>query len=132
MGLALRFPEVAAALKLPMSAHDAVPVTKLKHTQVEDTMTVVRLQRHAPEAQNATTCGVCGTTEKGSVTDHIQVGTPGTPQHDAGVCESCGAVIGQVVDKYGGDLTMMVEDSQRDASEREITIPGSQPHKDPS
>jgi hypothetical protein len=92
-------------------------------------MTVVRLQRHAPEAQNATTCAVCGTTEKQRVTDHIQVGTPGAPQHDEGVCESCGAVIDQVVDKYGCDLTMMVEDAQRDASEREITIPGSQPGK---
>ena len=28
-----------------------------------------------------------------------------------------------------GDLTMMVQDSQQDASEREITIPGSQPRK---
>ena len=95
-------------------------------------MTVVRLLRHAPEAQNATTCAVCGTTDKQRVTDHIQVGTPGTPQHDEGVCESCGAVIDQVVDRYGGDLTMLVQDSQRDASEREITIPGSQPRKDRS
>jgi hypothetical protein len=32
------------------------------------------------------------------------------------------------VDKYGSDLTMMVEDAQREAGEREITIPGAQPH----
>ena len=76
-------------------------------------MTVVRLQRNAPEAENATTCAVCGTTDKRRVTDHIQVGTPGTPQHDEGVCESCGAVIDHVVDRYGGDLTMLVQDSQR-------------------
>jgi hypothetical protein len=62
------------------------------------------------------------------VTDHIQVGTPGTPQHDEGVCESCGAVLDRVVDKYGANLTMMVEDAQTEASEREITIPGAQPH----
>jgi hypothetical protein len=108
--------------------HDAVPSPTYSH-HVEDMMTVVRLQRHAPEAQNATICAVCGTTDKKRVTDHIQVGTPGSPQHDAGVCESCGAVIDQVVDKYGGDLTMMVQDAQQDASEREITIPGSQPRK---
>lgn len=90
-------------------------------------MTVVRLRRHAPEADNATKCAVCGTTDAKQVTDHISVGTPGTPVHDEGVCDKCGAVMGNVVDRYGGDLTMMVEDAQREASEREITIPGAQP-----
>ena len=90
-------------------------------------MTVVRLQRHAPEAQNATKCGVCGTTDAEQVTDHIQVGPPGTPAIDEGVCDACGAVIGKVVDKYGGELTMLVQEAQQKASEREITIPGSQP-----
>ena len=92
-------------------------------------MTVVRLQRHAPEASSATRCAVCGTTDAKRVTDHIQVGPPGTPAHDEGVCESCGAVLDTVVDKYGGNLTMMVQDAQREASEREITVPGSQPNK---
>jgi hypothetical protein len=92
-------------------------------------MTVVRLHRHAPEADNATQCGVCGTTDAKQVTDHIQVGTPGTPAHDEGVCDACGRVIDNVVDKYGGELSMMVEDAQHEASEREITIPGAQPHK---
>jgi hypothetical protein len=88
-------------------------------------MTVVRLHRHAPEAQNASTCGVCGTADVREVTDHIQVGTPGTPAHDEGVCESCGGVLTNVVEKYGGQLTVMIEDSQREASEREITVPGA-------
>jgi hypothetical protein len=66
-------------------------------------------------------------TDVDRVTDHIQVGTPGTPAHDEGVCESCGAVLGSVVDKYGGNLTVQVQEAQREASEREITIPGSQP-----
>ena len=92
-------------------------------------MTVVRLHRHAPEAHNATRCGVCGTTDAKRVTDHIQVGPPGTPVHDEGVCEACGAVMDHVVDKYGGDLTLMVEEAQHEASEREITIPGAQPGK---
>jgi hypothetical protein len=90
-------------------------------------MTVVRLQRHAPEARQATGCEVCGTTDTRRVTDHIQVGTPGVPAHDGGVCDACGAVLDNVVDKYGSDLTMMVEEAQREASEREITIPGAQP-----
>jgi hypothetical protein len=90
-------------------------------------MTVVRLHRNAPEAQNAEKCAVCGTTDAPRVTDHIQVGTPGTPAHDEGVCDKCGAVLNRVVDRYGGDLTMLVDDAQREASEREITIPGAQP-----
>jgi hypothetical protein len=92
-------------------------------------MTVVRLHRHAPEAQNANTCGVCGTTRLGQVTDHIQVGTPGTPAHDEGVCEACGGVLTHVVEKYGGELTVMIEDSQREASDREITVPGALDNK---
>lgn len=90
-------------------------------------MTVVRLHRHAPEAQNATKCGVCGTTDAKQVTDHVQVGPPGTPYHDEGVCDACGVVIDKVVEKYGGDLTMMVEDAQQEASERDITVPGPAP-----
>jgi hypothetical protein len=54
---------------------------------------------------------------------------PGAPAHDEGVCDKCGAVLGHVVDRYGGDLTMLVDDAQREASEREITIPGAQPSK---
>ncbi|MDQ6675599.1 MAG: hypothetical protein M3069_33525 [Chloroflexota bacterium] len=92
-------------------------------------MTVVRLHRHAPEAQNATRCAVCGTGDVQAVTDHIQVGTPGTPQQDAGVCDACGGVLDNMVGKFGGDLTIMVEEAQQRASEREITIPGAQPSK---
>jgi hypothetical protein len=88
-------------------------------------MTVVRLQRHAPEAQNATKCAVCGTTEAKQVTDHIQVGPPGSPIHDEGVCNACGKVIDNVVGKYGGDLTMLVEEAQHEASETDITIPSA-------
>ena len=86
-------------------------------------MTVVRLQRHAPEARNATRCGVCGTIDAERVTDHIQVGTPGTPAHDEGVCEACGAVLDRVADKYGPRLTMLVEEAQHEASDRERTVP---------
>lgn len=89
-------------------------------------MTVVRLQRHAPEAENATSCAVCGTTDAKRVTDHVQVGPPGTPAHDEGICDACGNVIGSVVSRYGDQLTMMVEDAQTSASEREITLPGPQ------
>src|SRR6267143_1895942 len=87
--------------------HVAVPATQV--TPRGGRMTVVRLHRHAPEADNATRCGVCGTTDAKQVTDHIQVGQPGSPVHDEGVCEACGAVLDNVVDRYGGQLTVMVE-----------------------
>jgi hypothetical protein len=87
------------------------------------TMTVVRLQRHAPEAQDAITCAVCGTNDAARVTDHLQVGTPGVPHVNAGVCEACGAVIHQVADKYGPQVTMLVEEAQQSAGDREITTP---------
>jgi hypothetical protein len=86
-------------------------------------MTVVRLHHHAPEAQNATTCAVCGTADAPHVTDHIQVGTPGVPQHDEGVCEACGKVLDNVVEKYGSQLTLMIDESQREAGDGEITTP---------
>jgi hypothetical protein len=88
-------------------------------------MTVVRLQRHAPEAHNATRCAVCGTTDRDRVTDHVQVGPPGTPAHDDGICDACGAVLGKVVDRYGQHLTMLVQDAQREAGDKEITVPGA-------
>ena len=84
-------------------------------------MTVVRLQRHAPEAANSDVCAVCGTTDSRRVTDHIQVGTPGIPTHDEAVCERCGGVLGQVVERYGSDLTMLVDEAQHEAGAREIT-----------
>ena len=86
-------------------------------------MTIVRLQRHAPEAHNATRCAVCDTADPNGVTDHVQVGPPGTPTHDEGVCEHCGAVLGRVVERYGSQLTMVVNEAQREASAREITTP---------
>jgi hypothetical protein len=92
-------------------------------------MTLIRLQRHAPEASAATRCEVCGTTDARRVTDHVLVGTPGTPQLDEGMCEACGAVLDQVVHRYGRDLTMQIEEGQREASEREITVSGAQPRR---
>jgi hypothetical protein len=87
-------------------------------------MTRVQLRRHAPEAETATTCTVCGTTAPARITDHILVGTPGTPSRDGGVCATCGQVLNQVVDKFGEHLDVQVEQAQRQASDREITRPG--------
>ena len=83
-------------------------------------MTVVRLQRHAPEAHSAHVCAVCGTTDSRRVTDHVQVGQPGTPTHDEGVCEHCGGVLDRVTQRYGSQLTMLVDEAQQEASDREV------------
>jgi len=53
------------------------------------------------------------------VTDHVQVGQPGTPIRDEALCEACGSV----VDRYGGQLTVLLEDAQTTASDREVTLP---------
>jgi hypothetical protein len=84
-------------------------------------MTVIRLQRHAPEADSVQVCAVCGTTDRSQVTDHVQVGPPGTPTHDEGICDRCGAVLDRVVGRYGPQLTMLVSEAQQHPSGREIT-----------
>jgi hypothetical protein len=86
-------------------------------------MTLVRLQRHAPEVQGRVTCTLCGARRRGDTKDHLLVGTPGTPSHNGAVCEACGTTLDQAVRKFGGDLTVTVEEAQRDASDREITLP---------
>ncbi|MBV9583019.1 MAG: hypothetical protein JO057_30915 [Chloroflexi bacterium] len=64
------------------------------------------------------------------MTDHVQVGQPGTPTHDEGVCEQCGAVLDRVVGRYGSHLTMLVDEAQHQATDREITTP-TKPGQDP-
>lgn len=91
-------------------------------------MTVVRLQRHAPEAHQGSRCGVCGTTDATRLTDHVQVGTPGTPAYDDAICESCGAVLNTVARQYGDRLTMMIEEAQHDAGPQNVTVPGAKQH----
>jgi len=39
------------------------------------------------------------------------------------MCEGCGAVLDQVVARYGDKLTMLVDEAQREAGPREITTP---------
>jgi hypothetical protein len=90
-------------------------------------MTLVRLRRHAPEAQIAEACSVCGTRGTEDLKDHLLVGTPGTPTHDGTVCAGCGAVIDRVARKFGSDLTVTVEEAQQNASPREITTPTETP-----
>jgi hypothetical protein len=83
-------------------------------------MPFVHLRRGAPEVQNAAVaCSICGTHDADRVRDHLLVGTPGTPSHDGGVCESCGRVLEQVVARMGPELSVRVEHAQHEASERD-------------
>lgn len=95
-------------------------------------MTVVRLHRHAPEAHQGSRCAVCGTTDAKSLTDHVQVGTPGTPAHDDAICETCGGVLNTVAEQYGGQLTMVVEEAQHDAGDQNVTIVGAKRPPEPT
>ena len=50
----------------------------------------------------------------------------------AAVCEACGGVIHKVAEKYGPQVTMLVQEAQTEASDREITTPrrrGSSPKR---
>jgi hypothetical protein len=84
-------------------------------------MAFVRLRRHAPEAQSTQVCSVCGARRTKDTKDHLLVGAPGTPSHDGAVCEACGTALDNVVRKFGSQLTVSVEEAQREASDGEIT-----------
>ena len=86
-------------------------------------MARLQLRRHAPEAQSRQTCTLCGARRQGETKDHLLVGTPGIPSHNGAVCEACGTALDQVARKFGSDLTVTVEEAQREASDREITLP---------
>jgi hypothetical protein len=86
-------------------------------------MALVRLRRHAPEAQGKEPCSLCGARPRPATGDHLLVGTPGVPSHDGAVCEACGTALDQVVRKFGNNLTVTVEEAQREASDRETKPP---------
>lgn len=86
-------------------------------------MTRVELRRKAPEAQAADRCSVCGAVQPPGPRDHLLVGTPGVPSHDGAVCEHCGTVLEHVVTKFGGDLSVSVQDAKRQADGSDITVP---------
>ena len=86
-------------------------------------MAFLRLRRHAPEAQSHATCSLCGSRRQGDTKDHLLVGTPGTPSHNGAVCEACGTALESVVRNFGDGLTITVEEAQRNASDRDITVP---------
>ena len=85
-------------------------------------MAFVRLRRHAPEAQTQDTCSVCGARRPADTKDHMLVGPPGTPVFDGAVCEACGTTLDQVVRKVGGNLTVTVEEAQREATDRDTPL----------
>jgi hypothetical protein len=87
-------------------------------------MTVMKLRREAPGAQVAPCC-VCDAPSARSdkrVSDQLVVGEPGTPTQIGGVCETCGEVLNQVVKKFGSCLTLLVEQVQTEASDRDVAV----------
>ena|SRR5579859_5796718 len=85
-------------------------------------MAFVRLRRHAPEAQSADVCSVCGAHSPSETKDHLLVGPPGTPVFDGAVCQACGTALDQVVQKAGANLTVSVEEAQREPSRRDTPL----------
>lgn len=64
------------------------------------------------------------------VTDHVQIGSPGTPAVDAGVCDACGIVIERVAQRFGNPLTLLVEEAQQHAGGHEISLPTQTPRRE--
>ena len=44
-------------------------------------------------------------------------------EHDEGVCEACGKVLDHVVERYGQELTVMIDESKQKAGDSDITTP---------
>jgi hypothetical protein len=85
-------------------------------------MTDIRLRRHAPEAQGAEFCSLCGARRHPDETqDNLLAGTPGTANQGGAVCSACGTALSRAVEKFGSQLDVAVEEAQRTASDREIT-----------
>ncbi len=85
-------------------------------------MTKITLRRNAPEASSTAACTLCGKHEPGGTKDHLLVGTPGVLAHDSAVCQECGKTLGHVVERFGSDLTVHVEEAQVRAGKRDTPL----------
>jgi hypothetical protein len=87
-------------------------------------MTLMKLRRKAATAQD-TSCSVCEapTAHRGTqLTDQLVVGQPGATTYVGEVCQACGQTLDRMVGKFGSDLTVLVEQAQTTAGDREITV----------
>jgi hypothetical protein len=50
--------------------------------------------------------------------DHLLVGSPGVPDLQGAVCETCGHVLEQFVARWGPNLSVVVEQAQREVRAR--------------
>jgi hypothetical protein len=76
---------------------------------------------HGVERDSLKLCRVaqCQPADTNHVHDHLLIGTPGTPAHDGGVCDTCGRVLEQVVARVEPELSIWVEHAQHEADERD-------------
>ena len=81
-------------------------------------MPFVQLRRHAPEMYGRTTCCLCGACSPGVLHDHLLVGSPGVPDLQGAMCETCGRVLEQFVARWGPNLSVVVEQAQREVRTR--------------
>ena len=81
-------------------------------------MPFVQLRRHAPEINSRMTCCLCGARSLSMPHDHLLVGTPGVPDFQDAVCDTCGRVLEQFVTRWGPNLSVAVEHAQREVRGR--------------
>ncbi len=77
-------------------------------------MVLVRLRRRAPEVDAVERCSLCGKDDVASVGDHLLVGEPGSAQLDGGLCGTCGDVLDHLVQRFGSQFSVVVEDAADD------------------
>jgi hypothetical protein len=87
-------------------------------------MLFVQLRRHAPEVRGITMCYICGARTPTVLQDHLLVGSPGVPDEQGAVCETCGRVLEHLVAKLGSNLTVQIVHAQREAGERDASVGG--------
>jgi hypothetical protein len=79
-------------------------------------MTLLTLHRQAPAAPDVAVCRLCDAFIAGELQDHLRVGQPGTAQVHAVTCDRCGLAISRLVELFGPDLKILIQDDKRAAT----------------
>ena len=73
-------------------------------------MNLVTLQRRAPVAPGTADCRLCDAPIAGTLQDHLLVGQPGVAHHVTAICSRCGESVRRLVELYGPELSVLVQD----------------------
>ena len=86
-------------------------------------MTLLTLQRQAPVAPAAAECRLCDAPIAGTLQDHLLAGQPGATQLEAAICPRCGAGLRRLVEVFGPELCLVIQDHHQAQAERAGSAP---------